>query len=887
MTEIASHSAVRAEDQGTQVRAVRPHQDDAMTALDETFAEHSRAQLVMACGTGKTLVGRWYAERIDAALTVVILPTLTLVAQTLQEWRSDRGWPFDAVVTCSDPSTADGVQERNHDDEDEVSLPFWATMRARVTTDARVVARKLAEGRATHQPVVVFSTYHSAHVVASAVRRARAHVDLVLADEAHYLAGRPRPEVRVVVNDDLPARLRLFMTATPVLNTTTTREAEPWDTAEALSMDNQAVFGPVAYQLGFGEAIHRKLLTDYQVCIYETPGQGDRPDPTAALIAAAERGVGSVLSFHSRVAKARAFASAVDGLQLPDGRVVVARAVAGSDSAATRAQALSLLGSRGPGQLVVVASARCLTAGVDIPSVDGVLFADPKESAVEIVQAVGRALRPAPGKDLGLIMIPVCVPEGLDDETALSTSSFGIVWRILRALRSMDSRLAAEFARRVQTDSSHRSPVDIALTSMDPRALCARIVDFLSPAWDQTFAELQEFAGRHGHSSPASSTRLGIWCVRQQRAYRLGNLEPDRAKRLASLPGWAWDRRVQRWRHQYDEIKQFANDNGGLDLGRGAIAETVLRWAEPVSMATSVGRWCAWHRQMHRRGELAEWQRDLLEQIPGWRWDLLDDDDAAAVDLLREYVAWKGHANPPADFVEDDIPLGRWINTIRRRNATGNLDRVLLDEITVVCPNSTHQGALRWYHAETRWLLGLEALRQFIAREGHCRIPGGHVEQLADYSVSLYAWYKLQRQYYAQGKLNAARARKLDAATSGQIREPVAPRERRLGVGTSRHVRAKQAGAADQWVDASRSWDLIRSLLSRGWTKAWIARELGLGNELCLHSDMVTADQAEAIATLSARVGERCAPPRRGLKPLPPLAEIVAAEGNSGAREVA
>ncbi|ORX13062.1 restriction endonuclease subunit R [Mycobacterium xenopi] len=699
---------------GVAARVARTHQLEAMDALDTVLTARSRAQLVMACGTGKTLVGRWYAERVGAAVTVVVVPSLSLVAQTLQEWRSAPGWRFEALITCSDPSTADGERERVAADGQDVGAPFWASPRARVTTSAGVVAQRLA-GHSADRPLVVFSTYHSVHVVAQAARAAQVTVDLVIADEGHNLAGQPRREFRVVLGDELAARARVFMTATPVV--TAAGAAGPGfdDWSAPLSMDDEDLFGPVAYRLDFAEAIARDLLSDYRVLVYETCGQQLTPDPVAALTAAAQQGVGSVLSFHGRVAKARAFAAALDGLRLPDGRRVVARAVAGVDPTAQRAQALSLLASARPDQLVVVASARCLSAGVDIPAVDGVLFADPKYSDVDVVQSVGRALRPAPAKTAGVVMIPVCVPPDFDEDSVLSTGSFAAVWRILRGLRSMDARLAGELemlsrtaSRRGVCDGSRRlARVHFDVPSIDGARLQVRVVDFLSPAWDKMFAELEVFAYQHGHARPRRATRLGEWCERQRRAYRSAMLAPERAQRLRALPGWAWDLAEQRWLDQYRQVREVAAHAGGLNVDDPAMAEVALRPREPRSRICTLGRWCAQQRQLARRGDLDPWRKAKLDEIAGWRWAVLDPYDAEAVDLLGEYVAWKGHANPPADVVEDDVALGQWLNGVRRRRATGRLGQSLLDEIAIVCPSSESDGALRWYRPETLWLLVL------------------------------------------------------------------------------------------------------------------------------------------------------------------------------------
>jgi Helicase associated domain len=251
--------------------------------------------------------------------------------------------------------------------------------------------------------------------------------------------------------------------------------------------------------------------------------------------------------------------------------------------------------------------------------------------------------------------------------------------------------------------------------------------------WDKTFGELELFACEHGHARPWRGTRLGEWCERQCRAYRSGMLAPERAQRLRSLPGWAWDLAEQRWLEQYSQVLDVASRSGGLALDDPSVAEVALRPREPRSRVCTVGRWWALQRQMARRKDLDGWRRAKLGEVLGSTWEALDPYDAEAVDLLGEY----GHANPLADVIEDDVPLGQWLNGVRHRRATGHLRQSLLDEIAIVCPSDALDGALRWYWPETLWLLGFEALCQFAAREGRCRVPYSDDEKLPDMSISL------------------------------------------------------------------------------------------------------------------------------------------------------
>jgi len=823
----------------------RPDQVAALEATTGMLETRGRVQLVMACGTGKTLIGRWLAERLHATVTVVALPSLALTAQTLREWRSVAAWPFEAVVTCSDPATADGVAERISNDGADVDEPTWAGLRAKVTTDPGPASRAMR--RATRdRPVVVFSTYHSLPTVAAAAASAGVEVDLLIGDEAHNLAGSPRPGFRVALT--MPARRRVFMTATQVLSD---------KGFGRLSMDDEALFGPVAFRLGFDTAIAEGLLADYQVLVFET----GEANPVSALVAAGGH-VNRVMSFHGRVAKARAFAAALDGYQLPDGRTVHAAAVAGADRASHRESTLAHLGASSDEQVTLVASARCLTEGVNLPAVDAVLFADPKHSQVDIVQAVGRALRPAPGKTRGMVLVPVTVPDGLDVDTALATGAFAHVWRVLRALRAVDPRLREDIdaatrpsSRRGTNDGSR---VVLHLPSLrDLSSLHARLADLSGADWERTFLDLVDWAGEHGHARPPAGTRLGQWVARQRAAHSRRMLPTDRAARLAGLDGWVWDLADHRWLQRWSQVLALATSAGGLDLGDEAAMSRRLQVPEPRSSITTVGRWIAAQRVRARSGDLDEIHRGHLEQIPGWTWSAIAEVDERCVDLLGEYAAWKGDANPAQDYVDDDLPVGAWLKDVRRARAVGRLARPLLDELEVVAPSSG-PGALKWHRAAALWLVGYEALLQYAARENTVRVPYEHVETLPDGTqVPLSQWCARQRRQHRTGQLGETPRRVLESMPGWAWEVQPAPQvlmsaddprhgtpagyvkgcrctpcnEANLADNAAREARRARGQSACDWLPAAAARGHLRVLLGQKASRNALSRATGLSEK--------------------------------------------------------
>jgi predicted helicase len=248
----ASPDDVRPRRQAT--KKAFPHVRDAVRATVKGFEGTDRGQLLMACGTGKTLAAMWIAERLESKRTLVLVPSLSLLAQTLREWTATASEPFDYLAVWSDESVAGEDEFVQH--TSELGLP--------VTTDPVLIAAFLRRrGRR-----VVFATYQSAPQIAAAYEGRVPRFDLAVADEAHRCAGRVGSGFTTILDPKrIHSRRRLFMTATPRYYTPRLRREAGVLDVEVASMDDEAVFGPVLHRLSFGEGIERDLLSDYQVVV--------------------------------------------------------------------------------------------------------------------------------------------------------------------------------------------------------------------------------------------------------------------------------------------------------------------------------------------------------------------------------------------------------------------------------------------------------------------------------------------------------------------------------------------------------------------------------------------------------------------------------------------
>ena len=478
----------------------RDHQVRARSAVMAGFEEHDRGTMVMACGTGKTFtaltIAREFAEKEGGTARILFaVPSLALLKQTLDDWAAEADGAFTAWAVCSDTKVSSSARNDTAE-ESAVDLPIPAT------TDGQRLADSLNANNLTEGLQVVFATYQSIEVIHRAQEIAGDEwrdFDLIICDEAHRttgatLTGEDESAFTKIHSDEFIRRAKtLYMTATPRIFAENAKNRASEKDAILTSMDDQETYGPVFFRLGFGQAVKENLLTDYKVIILtvseeEVSGQyqtiaemgGELNLDTAAKLTgcwnalAKRKNPGSDVDYgedHAPMRRAVAFCKDIkDSKQVTDqfpdlvngpfglsdlsnddasdNLQVECRHVDGTMNAAVRAREMDwLTESAGTDEVPVcriLTNARCLSEGVDVPTLDAVLFLSPRKSQVDVIQAVGRVMRRAEGKDFGYIILPVAVPAGMAPERALDDNKrFQVVWQVLKALRAHDERLDA------------------------------------------------------------------------------------------------------------------------------------------------------------------------------------------------------------------------------------------------------------------------------------------------------------------------------------------------------------------------------------------------------------------------------------------------------------
>ena len=723
-----------------------PFQREAAAAIKKHLKDGGRAQIVMACGSGKTYTTLLAMEALGSKRVLVLAPTLLLVKQLRDEWMRERTHPWATLAVCSDIGTDKG------DDSTHVSP---GEIGSKPTTDPAEIAIFLK----SKGPYVVFGTYASSARIATAQKKAGVPAfDLVVADEAHRIAGavgkadKDERAQRVVLDETgIRAERRLFATATPrVYGGDKKRDGEE---IVLESMDDPTRFGEEVYKLTFQQAVDLERLVPYKLLVtivtdeeiaalihdrkyVDVQGKQITADDLATAIAVRraykELGISRVISYHGSIKRARAFAQLVQEIKAP-GKAPEAECVTGAMPVEDRKEALTrLANAEGP---YLITNARCLTEGIDVPALDAVAFADPRRSQVDIVQAVGRAMRKPRGKSTkttGYIILPVFLSkkELKDPETAVEGSAFAPVLQVLRALKAHDPYRATFFAKVLveQGKRPHKKgegideilevsigkELDRALAKRLEQAVQLRAVEVSADAFEYLFALLNKFAVREGHARVPqkhfeSGASLGHWVANIRSGHT--KLTNEQTQRLNDVQ-FVWNVIDARFWSNLELLKQYIRKSGKKEF--------------PTTLQVSgvkLGIWIA--RLRSDKDLLLPKQRQALTDI-GFVWDALEQQWMSRYSVLKMFVEREGHARVHPRWREGEWRLGQWVTYLRStRSQLTSAQIRLLEDLDFI-----------WEPKVVDFQDKLAALKKFTAREGHSRVPQKWKEE----DVSLGSW---------------------------------------------------------------------------------------------------------------------------------------------------
>ena len=469
----------------------RDHQKKMIKEVVDGFASYDRGKLLAACGTGKTLTALWIKEELGCKSVLFVAPNLALIKQTLESWMPQAKNPFNYLCVCSDLTVATNEYNDGYDEDNTFSgVP--------VTTDAARVCEFI--NFATPKDKVIFSTYQSLDVVMLAMQQCPSFVfDIAFFDEAHRTAGNKNSEMFVLgMHDDfIPCKKRLFMTATErFVNPHIVGRAKQFD-YDVFTMDNEEQYGPTFTTLSFRDAIEQGIISDYKIvlcCMNESElrhiiqenqviNLGDRRVDAQTLFKQVllaktmdDIRINKVISYHRNIRSAELFINPEDGAPIVEVIANIMGDLALSDVYAGHINGTMSAGNRKKifdtfiaAPFGVISNARCLTEGVDVPIIDAVYFAEPKNSIIDIIQAVGRSLRIDKNKPnkVSYIIVPVIISDVVAKFEDIDPKEFSTLHSVIQALRDQD-RILADYIdklnlRAAKGKSTHHLDPDVPI----------------------------------------------------------------------------------------------------------------------------------------------------------------------------------------------------------------------------------------------------------------------------------------------------------------------------------------------------------------------------------------------------------------------------------------
>jgi len=748
-----------------------PHQELAINKVDKHFKNNDRAQLILPCGAGKSLTSLWIKEKLNPVNTIVLVPSLALLRQMKNEWAKHKKTKYKYLCVCS---------EKDIDRDAQLTEFSLAEIGGNVSLNPAVIVNFLKNNNAKSK--IIFSTYQSLQEVEKATNLIpNFKFDLAICDEAHKTAGN-KQKVFGIIHEDFRIGVvkRLYMTATPRVASQQLKNLLGDKIKFLYDMSNERVYGKEAHRMSFAEAIP-EILCDYKIIgigvsdievkkfldqrnfVTNDETIDEYAHNYALKIAMEKYKAFHALSFHHTVKGSKSFSERHANLF---GDSIFSKFVSGNQSSGVRQSILKEFSKRDIG---IVANARCLTEGVDVPTIDLIYFCDPKNSKVSIVQAAGRALRKdrTGKKTLGYIVVPIFHRLENEIEKAVDQSVFKNVIQVIRSLCDHDERLQAEIndiafkkgkknknAKIEFSFSNDETERIIKLVGFKEKlktSLFNQIIEKTNDSWDLRYRELEEYYNEFGDSDvPARyiNKTLGTWCVRQRVDYKSGKLNENEIKKLKKLD-FNFKPRGNNVKYLIDKLIEFKAKYGHTNIP--------IHSKDFAKLGKLVNRYRGVYKNgikqldgeiIHKGlGRLKQKEIAKLDSL-GFIWQARKRNWNEYFDEAKIYYEENGHLNVQQP---ENGPLYRWVYKIRKnpdsltakQNEKLNSLNVNLKDIITKKRNYT-------------WVDRFTELSDFKKMFNHFDVP----RHKAEYK-GLYQWVKQQIHAIENNKLSSKKINKL------------------------------------------------------------------------------------------------------------------------------
>jgi predicted helicase len=639
----------------------RDYQREAIEAICTSLKKSPRATGVMACGTGKTLVALWVSEKLQAKTIVVFMPSLMLIKQTIETWTEQTKWfNYSYMAVCCDDKLLD-------DDIIEIDAKECCFD---VCINAEQVRAFMSNDKGVK---IVFCTYQSSNIIPKDIK-----FDLAIFDEAHKTAHKDMGAFRYALYDDnVSIKKRLFLTATP-----RHYQLKGRTTHLEYSMSNEEIYGPIVYRLDFAQAIKKGIICDYKVLItimnddivlegcanklINDHGRAFNMQMMAHVIAIKQTidkyPIKRAVAFHRTIKDTKEFTRTA--LHLKDLKCTILD-ISSKMNSEDRAHTMKTFEYSSK---AIISNARCLSEGVDIPSIDLVAFLSPKKSKIDIIQAIGRVMRNAPGKKYGYILLPVYVSEKIHAFNDLTDrSEYRYIMEIINSLREYDTDLQQQISDRFldKGEYGERIKTKIEFVNADinsdelAQAIDIDILESFKDDWDVRFEEAKKWYEKNGNwvfkEARTKHNRVRGWVQWQRKHYKDGLLSKERIDKLRSI-NFVFDAKEARDEEKLSELMKIFDKHGLISLYKDY--KTLENWV--WYMGTKI-----------RKGEhssIIERLVNYIKKFPGGA-EYLDERRSTHSKKIDEYLYYlidyhKKYGHIDVKYTENDH-VAKWLHRLQ------------------------------------------------------------------------------------------------------------------------------------------------------------------------------------------------------------------------------
>ncbi|MCY4260700.1 MAG: DEAD/DEAH box helicase family protein, partial [Rhodobacteraceae bacterium] len=721
----------------------------------------ARGRIILPCGTGKTRIALRIIEKLTPTgqVSVVLCPSIALVSQLRGEFLNHRTCPLKALAVCSDEGVARG-KDLAMDPTSDLSQVSAAEIKGEVTTDAHSIQMWIDDIMAQDAHIgVIFGTYQSSHRIADALGGAR-KISVLIADEAHRTAGlrrQPKLEEKIrdftVCHDDqrFPAKYRIYQTATPRIYDNTRkgrRQNEEWIVRD---MADESVFGVELARKTYQEAVANGWLTDYRIIgigvqdelAYRTANDlaaQSRKLSTAQLMrglvlslvmggALRRQGVTvrSSINFMNKIDKSKEMMDALNARSVhewaqkrmdeqgtkADYAAYKLEHLDASSKVAAREHAKGRLMAATDEKPHGIINVGIFGEGVDAPNLSAVGFLEARKSPVDVIQAVGRVMRRAEGKQMGYIICPILIPKNVDAESWLRTSGPEDGWRelgqILLALRAHDGRIEENLSELMELYLPSALQEDVAtmlaIGGEDKRTQYYGHIGKVGMAEADVIKVIQGKA-RHGDKFQPSSAVMPS--------------STDDGTKVPPISGLTAERIISGKRHEDGSIELredgIVRDRPASDGTPGPVNPVKSKKRARAMLNGQGGRKIDPERRRKKREqERMAWRRSLLEKV---------DNIEISANLLRKSGLAPNRAERDVNILEDSIMEAKRCLLVDELNGLldahfgidrldrkpGDSSRIQADGCTIASLLLMNAAMLHQRIAAGGWLPGVEGL---------------------------------------------------------------------------------------------------------------------------------------------------------------------------------